>query len=205
MADGNGRSGLGMADASEPFALLDEWMEEAKLSELSDANAMALATATAEGVPSVRIVLLKRYDAQGFCFYTNGDSRKGSELRANAYAALCLHWKSRQRQVRVEGTVVELPAEDADEYFAGRQRMSQIGAWASEQSQPLDSREELIARTKEYEVMFPDEVPRPPYWTGFAVKPVTIEFWQEGAHRLHDRVLFTAGDNGSWTKQRLFP
>ncbi len=205
MDQGSQRCGLQMGDAREPMALFEKWMADAKVSELNDPNAMSLATSTPDGRPSVRIVLLKRYDARGFSFYTNGESRKGGELRANPHAALCLHWKSRQRQVRVEGTITELPPDDVDRYFHRRHRMSQIGAWASQQSRPLDSRETLEALTAKYEKEFETEVPRPPYWTGFLLKPETIEFWQERDFRLHDRVVFTATGEGAWSKQRLFP
>ena len=194
-----------MDEATDPFAFFDLWMEDAKLSELNDPNAMSLATSTLDGTPSVRIVLLKRHDPSGFTFYTNGESQKGQELRDNPRAALCLHWKSRQRQVRIQGTITELPPEDVDTYFHRRHRMSQIGAWASQQSRPLDSRQTLMARTAEAESRFPGEVPRPPYWTGFRLKPTRIEFWQEGDYRLHDRVVFTPTAEGAWTKQRLFP
>ncbi len=197
--------GLQIQEASDPLELFRRWMDDARASELNDPNAMSLATATPDGIPSVRIVLLKRADEHGFAFYTNGESRKGGELRSNAHAALCLHWKSRQRQVRVEGPITELPPEDVDAYFAHRPRMSQIGAWASQQSRPLASREDLLARTREIEARFPDEVPRPPYWTGFLVKPASIEFWQEGDYRLHDRFVFSATGETTWTKQRLFP
>jgi len=172
------RGGLQVEEADDPLVLFDRWMEDAKSSELNDANAMSLATATPDGVPSVRIVLMKRRDERGFCFFTNVQSRKGEELRANGHAALCFHWKSRQRQVRVEGRLTELPGAEVDAYFEHRHRMSKIGAWASQQSRPLSSREELLALTAEYEKKFPDEVPRPPYWTGFAVKPERMEFWQ---------------------------
>ena len=208
MPEENLRCGMQMDEAVDPSALFSKWMDDAKVSELNDPNAMSLATATAEGVPSVRIVLCKGYDARGFKFYTNGESRKGGELRANAHAALCFHWKSRQRQVRVEGTITELPPEDADAYFKRRARMSQIGAWASQQSRPLESREVLMARTEEIEKRFPDEVPRPPYWTGFLVTPHAIEFWQEGDYRLHDRFVFThdgPDSNPDWKRQRLYP
>jgi pyridoxamine 5'-phosphate oxidase len=191
--------------AVDPMELFDEWFEAASHSEPSDPNAMSLATATPDGAPSVRIVLMKGRDERGFSFFTNGESRKGRELRANQQAALCFHWKTRQRQVRVEGTITELAAEEVDAYFKRRYRMSQIGAWASQQSRPLSSREELLALTKEYEKKFPDEVPRPPYWTGFVLKPERIEFWQEAEFRLHDRVVFTSNPDGTWTKQRLFP
>jgi pyridoxamine 5'-phosphate oxidase len=190
---------------TNPLDLFREWMEDAKRTEINDPNAMSLATCTLDGRPSVRIVLLKRFDEHGFCFYTNGDSRKGAELRANHHAALALHWKSLRRQVRVEGPIRELPAADIDAYFRRRHRMSQIGAWASQQSRPLASREELIARTEEFEAKFPGEVPRPPYWTGFSVKPESIELWQERDFRLHDRVLFHAAPDAKWTRQRLYP
>ena len=205
MTDVSERNALKLADATDPLALFTRWMDDAKASELNDPNAMSLATCTNDGRPSVRIVLLKRFNANGFAFYTNGDSRKGHELRENHHAALCLHWKSRQRQVRIEGPINELPPEDVDAYFKRRHRMSQIGAWASHQSQPLESREQLIKRTGEFEAKFPGEVPRPPYWTGFNVKPESIEFWQEQEYRLHDRFVFHAEPDGTWSKQRLYP
>jgi pyridoxamine 5'-phosphate oxidase len=198
-------SSLKLEEATDPLALFDDWLEEATSSELNDPNAMSLATATADGRPSVRIVLLKGRDERGFSFFTNGESRKGRELRANQRAALCFHWKSWQRQVRVEGAISELPPADVDAYFRRRHRMSQIGAWASQQSRPLTSREELMALTAEYEKQFPEEVPRPPYWTGFVLKPERIEFWQERDFRLHDRFVFSSSEGGSWVKQRLFP
>ena len=194
-----------MTEATDPFLLFEKWMTDAKESEINDPNAMSLATSTPDGVPSVRIVLLKRFGPEGFSFYSNRESRKGHELQANAHVALSLHWKSRQRQVRIEGDITELPAEDVDVYFRRRHRMSQIGAWASQQSRPLSSREELLALTAEYEKKFPDEVPRPPYWTGFLVHPANIEFWQEGDYRLHDRFIFTHTANDTWSKQRLYP
>ena len=197
--------GLQMDEAQDPLVFFDQWMGDAKRSELNDPNAMSLATATPEGRPSVRIVLLKQADARGFTFYTNRESRKGDELLANPRAALCLHWKSLQREVRVEGSISELPAEEVDSYWKCRQRMSQIGAWASQQSRPLGSREELLARTAEIEKRFPGDVPRPPYWTGFLVNPESIEFWQECDFRLHDRCVFTPDGAGGWTRQRLYP
>jgi len=199
------RGGNQIEQAPDPLALFDDWFESAKRSELNDPNAMALATATPGGLPSVRIVLMKRRDTRGFSFFTNRDSRKGHELQHNTHVALCFHWKSRQRQVRIEGTIAELPPGEVDAYFRQRHRMSQIGAWASQQSRPLASREELIALTREYEAKFDGEVPRPPYWTGFVVKPATLEFWQECEYRLHDRFTFTSNPDGTWTKQRLYP
>jgi len=199
------RGGNQIEQADDPLTLFDDWFESAKRSELNDPNAMSLATATPDGKPSVRIVLMKRRDERGFSFFTNGESRKGEELRHNSHVALCFHWKSRQRQIRVEGTISELAPEEVDAYFRRRHRMSQIGAWASQQSRPLSSREELIARTREYEKKFPEDVPRPPYWTGFVVKPEVMEFWQECEYRLHDRFTFTANPDGTWTRQRLNP
>ena len=197
--------GLELEQATDPLALFDEWMQAASKSEINDPNAMSLATSTPDGIPSVRIVLLKRRDARGFSFFTNGQSRKGGELRSNQCAALCFHWKSLQRQIRIEGTIIELEPAEVDEYFRRRHRQSQIGAWASQQSRPLTSRAELIALTTEYEKKFPDDVPRPPYWTGFVLRPTRMEFWQERAYRLHDRFVFTPGGESTWNKQRLFP
>lgn len=205
MVQGSTTGGLQIEQANDPFELFDRWMEDAKSSELNDPNAMSLATCTPDGIPSVRIVLLKRRDVRGFSFFTNGDSRKGGELRTNAHAALCFHWKSRQRQVRVEGVVTELDGPEVDAYFVRRHRMSQIGAWASQQSRPLASREDLLTATADYEQKFPDVVPRPPYWTGFVLAPSSMEFWQEGDYRLHDRFVFSHASSDQWTKQRLYP
>ena len=190
--------------STDPLHLFQDWMDEAKASEPNDPNAFAVATATPDGRPSVRIVLLKRLDDAGFAFYTNRESRKGEELLENPRASLCFHWKSLQRQVRVEGTVKELSREDVEQYFHSRQRMSQIGAWASQQSRLLDSRDTLEQRTRHYEQKFPDQVPLPDYWTGFTLAPKTIEFWQERPARLHDRIVFLrVGDQ--WARERLYP
>ena len=189
--------------ATDPIALFGDWFQAASASEENDPNAMSLAT-MAGGRPSVRIVLLKRVDKAGFVFYTNAESRKGVEMLANPHVALCFHWKSLRRQVRVEGTVHDLPGEDADAYFHSRSRRSQIGALASEQSRPLASREELEARAHALEERYPGEVPRPRYWRGFVVLPETIEFWQDGPDRLHDRIVFRRIVTG-WSKTRLYP
>jgi pyridoxamine 5'-phosphate oxidase len=191
-------------DAEEPMAVFRRWMAAAVETEPNDPDAVALATATAEGAPSVRMVLMKRLDERGFSFYTNADSQKGRELLENPKAAMCFHWKTQRRQVRVEGTVRELPEEDADAYFRSRGRMSRIGALASAQSRPLGSRAELETTARELAERYPDEVPRPEYWRGYVVEPELIEFWQQGENRLHDRVVFVR-DNPGWRKMRLFP
>jgi pyridoxamine 5'-phosphate oxidase len=190
--------------AEDPIALFSDWFRAASASEENDPNAMSLATATAGGRPSVRIVLLKRVDKAGFVFYTNSESRKGVEMLANPHVALCFHWKSLRRQVRVEGMVHDLPGEDADAYFHSRSHRSQIGALASAQSRPLTNRAELEARARALEDLYPGEVPRPSHWRGFVVVPEAIEFWQDGPDRLHDRIVFRRIVTG-WAKTRLFP
>ncbi|HEY0150293.1 MAG TPA: pyridoxamine 5'-phosphate oxidase [Allosphingosinicella sp.] len=192
--------------ADDPHALFRSWLAEAQLSEPNDPTAMALATADAAGRPSVRMVLMKGHDARGFVFYTNMDSRKGGELAANPRAALLFHWKSLRRQVRVDGPVEPVSAEEADAYFATRGRDSQLGAWASEQSRPLDARATFEARFEEARARFESsDVPRPPRWLGFRVVPERIEFWSDRAHRLHERRLFTALAGGGWSEGLLFP
>jgi pyridoxamine 5'-phosphate oxidase len=188
----------------DPIAVFRRWLAEAEASEPNDPAAAALATATASGRPSVRMVLVKRVDERGFCFFTNAESRKGRELAENPRAALCFHWKSLRRQVRVEGRVTELTNAEADAYFHTRSRRSQIGAAVSEQSQPLASREKLIKRVERFTMANPSEIPRPAYWRGYCVLPEEIEFWMDGDDRLHDRILFAAGAGG-WTKTRLYP
>ena len=191
--------------ATDPHALFEEWLAEAQLSEPNDANAMALATADAEGRPSVRMVLQKAHDARGFVFYTNLDSRKGYELAANPNAALLFHWKSLRRQVRIEGPVSAVGEAEADAYFATRSRDSQLGAWASDQSRPLEARHIFEGRYEEMRQRFDgQDVPRPPRWSGFRVEPARIEFWNDRAHRLHERRLFTRSGDG-WTEGLLYP
>ena len=189
---------------TDPIALFREWMAEAETTELNDPNAVALATATRDAAPSVRMVLLKQLDERGFGFFTNAESQKGRELAENPQAALCFHWKSLRRQVRVEGTVSELPDADADAYFHSRSRRSQLGAAVSEQSRELESRERLEAMVRELAEKYPAEIPRPAYWKGYVLRPQRIEFWQDGADRLHDRMLFERQAEG-WRSARLFP
>ncbi|MBL8651615.1 MAG: pyridoxamine 5'-phosphate oxidase [Sphingopyxis sp.] len=190
---------------TDPFALFDAWFAEARTSESNDANAMALATTTPDGHPSLRMVLLKGHGPDGFVFYTNLDSRKGGELAANPHVALLFHWKSLRRQVRIEGPVTPVDDATADAYFATRGRDSQLGAWASDQSRPLDSRETFEARFADMQARFDgQDVPRPPRWSGWRVAPERIEYWQDRAHRLHERNLFVrTGEN--WSKGLLYP
>jgi pyridoxamine 5'-phosphate oxidase len=191
--------------ATDPFELFDRWFAEARASETNDPEAMSLATADAAGRPSVRIVLLKGHGPDGFVFYTNQRSRKGEELAANPNAALLFHWKSLRRQVRIEGKVRPVSASEADSYFASRSRDSQLGAWASDQSQPLASRAEFEARYEAMRQRFEGgDVPRPPHWGGYRVTPDRIEFWTDRPHRLHERRLFTRAGEG-WTEGLLYP
>ena len=189
-----------------PISFFQNWLADARQSEPNDPEAMALATVGENGLPSVRMVLMKGVDQQGFRFFTNMESRKGRELAAHPRAALCFHWKSLLRQVRVEGRVEKLPAADADDYFNTRHPLSKLGAWASAQSRPLDSREVLEDRVRAIEEKYQgQDIPRPPYWSGYLVVPEKIEFCQQGEGRLHDRFLFTRKAEDSWDLQRLNP
>lgn len=196
---------MGYAMADDPFALFDAWLEEARASEPNDPNAMALATAGEGGWPSVRMVLLKGHGPDGFVFYTNRESRKAFDLEEFGRAALLFHWKSLRRQIRIEGAVSHVSDPESDAYFASRSRDSQLGAWASEQSEPLESRAIFEARYEAMKFRFEGgDVPRPPHWGGYRVTPVTIEFWRDGAHRLHERRLFEQR-GGTWTEGLLYP
>ena len=190
---------------TDPFQLFADWFAEARESEINDPDAMALATATPDGRPSVRMVLLRGHGPDGFIFYTNLDSRKGAELAANAHAALLFHWKTLRRQVRIEGPIEAVRDETADAYFASRSRDSQLGAWASYQSRPLDERATFERRFEEMSRKFDGQpVPRPPRWSGFRLSPKSFEFWSDRAHRLHERRVFTPSGDG-WRESLLYP
>jgi pyridoxamine 5'-phosphate oxidase len=200
-------TGGDFGDSDEPLRLFAAWLDEATRSEISDPNAMALATVDSRGLPDIRMVLLKGLDARGFVFYTSKNSQKGQELGANPQAGLSFHWKSLRRQVRVRGPVTQVSDAEADAYFATRPRMAQIGAWASQQSAPLESRFALEKAVALYTAKHPaGPVPRPPYWVGYCVEPMLIEFWREQPFRLHERVEFRrSGPDAPWNKTRLYP
>jgi len=194
-----------MAEDTDPIELFGRWMAEAEKTETLEPEAMALATADANGVPSVRMVLLKAWGADGFVFYTNLESRKSRDISENPRAALCFYWKSLRRQVRIEGSVEPVDEQTADAYFATRDRGSQIGAWASRQSRPLDGRFALEREVARYTAKFGvGPIPRPPFWSGFRVIPERMEFWSYGRFRLHDRIAYTR-DGAGWRSERLYP
>jgi pyridoxamine 5'-phosphate oxidase len=198
---------LGFTERNDPFKLFGEWLEDAKRSEPNDPNAMALATVDDEGLPNVRMVLMKDYDEKGFVFYTNFESQKGHEILAAGKAACLFHWKSLRRQVRVRGLTERVSEAEADAYFKSRPRDSKIGAWASQQSRPLTARFELETAVAMHAARFGlADVPRPPHWSGFRIQPVAIEFWHDRPFRLHDRVVFRREKPvGDWTKAKLYP
>lgn len=203
-------SGLTTGDfteETEPYALFGSWLSDAEKSEVNDPNAVALATVDEHGLPNVRMVLLKGYDPKGFVFYTNFESQKGREILGQKKAAMCFHWKSLRRQVRLRGEVEVVSDEEADVYYASRARGSRIGAWASKQSRPLEGRFALEKAVAEYTARYAiGEIPRPPYWSGFRIKPVSIEFWHDRQFRLHDRMEFRRAEpDGPWEKVRMYP
>ena len=193
-----------IAAGTNPFNLFQSWFVEAVVAEINDPDAIALASVNADGLPSVRMVLLRQWSENGFLFFTNYESRKAEELLSTGKAAFCMHWKSLRKQIRVTGQVRKATAAQSDAYFASRGRGSQIGAWASDQSRPLASRAKLLAKVDEFDQKFPSMVQRPPHWGGFCLVPAEIEFWADGEHRLHDRFRFTRGSDG-WDISRLNP
>jgi len=195
----------GITMTNNPFTIFDSWYVEARKTELNDSNAMTIATANADGQPAARMVLLKGHGPDGFVFYTNQESRKAQDSAANGKAAILFHWKSLRRQIRIEGELAPVSDAMADAYFATRSRDSQLGAWASDQSRPLANRPAFEARFAEMQARFDgQDVPRPPYWSGYCLTPAHFEFWQDGAHRLHERRIFDrSGD--SWTEGLLYP
>ena len=207
----NQKNSLGLngcfLDLEDPIQLFNEWMEMAKKSEPNDPNAVALATSSKNNIPSLRMVLLKDFNLNGFVFYTNLDSQKGNELKENPYAAMCFHWKSLLRQVRIVGKISLISDKVADEYYSSRAYESRIGAWASKQSEELKSRDELINTIEKYKKKFNDEknVPRPSYWSGWILSPYSIEFWLDGENRIHERLKYTKSSSGKWTKSLLSP
>lgn len=192
---------------ADPIALFNEWLAQARDSEINDPETMALATATKDGHPSVRMILLKDASDKGFKFHTNALSQKGKELLENPHAALCFHWKTLRKQVRIEGKVIPVPTDETDEYFAARPYMRKIGAHASQQSRPLENRAHLEEKIKALQKQYPENaiIPRPDYWHGYRVVPEKIEFWWDNPDRLHDRILYTKDNGGNWTTQRLYP
>ena len=198
---------MSIPSIENPLELFGVWFDEARESETADHNAVSIATVDTDGMPNVRTVLLKDYDAQGFVFYTNLESTKGTEILQAGKCAMCFHWKSRQRQVRIRGTTELVTDEQADEYFASRPRQSRIGAWASQQSRPMNGRRDLLAAVAKFGVKYAvGAIPRPDYWSGMRLKPLLIEFWQAGDFRLHHRVEYRRDvDGSSWARSMLYP
>ena len=206
----NGQNSLGLdncfEDEANPIVLFKKWFSVAEKSEINDPNALSLATSTSNGIPSVRMVLLKGYDENGFIFYTNFNSKKGNDLKKNPNASMCFHWKSLRRQIRISGNAVVIDDKEAADYYNSRASGSRIGAWASSQSQIMNKRKEFLDKIKEYENKYPDQkkVPRPPHWSGWRVEPENIEFWLEIKYRIHERLNYRK-ENGKWTKEILYP
>ena len=207
----NQKNSLGLnkcfLDLDNPFELFQKWFEEAKKKEINDPNALALGTASKKGIPSVRMVLLKGFDKNGFVFYTNLNSQKGNELKENPYAAMCFHWKSLLRQIRIVGTLKQIDDLTADDYYNSRAYDSRIGAWASKQSSILKNREELLDSLEIYKKKYKDKdnVPRPDHWSGWNLKPSSIEFWLDGDNRIHERLKYSLDENNNWVKKLLSP
>ena len=194
-------------DLDDPFQLFKEWMEKAKKSEPNDPNAVALATSSKNNIPSVRMVLLKDFNENGFVFYTNLNSQKGNDLKENPYAAMCFHWKSLLRQIRIVGKISLIPDEVADEYYASRAYDSRIGAWASNQSEELKTRNQLMKSIEDFKIKFSEKkkVPRPSHWSGWNLSPESIEFWLDGENRIHERLKYVKNTSGRWLKSLLSP
>ena len=206
----SGQNSLGLdtcfEDEQNPIVLFKKWFEVAKKTEINDPNALSLATSSSNGIPSVRMVLLKGLTEKGFVFYTNFNSKKGSDLKTNPKASMCFHWKSLRRQIRISGKTVIIENKEADEYYNSRAYGSRIGAWASLQSQTMNNRNEFINKIKEFEKKYPDQknVPRPPHWSGWRVEPDNIEFWLEIKNRIHERLNYRK-KNGEWLREILYP
>jgi len=207
----NQKNSLGLdksfLDLDDPFELFEKWFQEAKNKEINDPNALALGTASREGVPSVRMVLLKGFDKNGFVFYTNSNSQKGNEIKQNPNATMCFHWKSLLRQIRIVGTLKQVKDKVADDYYNSRGYESRIGAWASKQSSVLNNREELITSLEKFRKKYNDKnnVPRPTHWSGWNLKPTSIEFWLDGENRIHERLKYILDEKNNWTKSLLSP
>ena len=207
----NQKNSLGLnkcfLELDNPFQLFEKWFEEAKRKEINDPNALALGTASKTGVPSVRMVLLKGYDENGFIFYTNLNSQKGNEIKENPNASMCFHWKSLLRQIRIVGTLKQVDDKTADEYYNSRPYESRIGAWASKQSSILKNRDELLNTLEDFKKKYKNKenVPRPKNWSGWSLKPLSIEFWLDGDNRIHERLKYTLDKNGNWIKSLLSP
>ena len=207
----NQKNSLGLnkcfLDVDDPFILFEKWFDEAKKKEINDPNALALGTASKNGVPSVRMVLLKGFDKNGFVFYTNLNSQKGNEIKVNPNATMCFHWKSLLRQIRIVGTLSPVSKKTADEYYNSRAYESRIGAWASKQSSVLKDRDELLNAMKNFRNKYKDknDVPRPSHWSGWNLKPSTIEFWLDGDNRIHERLKYSLDKNNNWSKNLLSP
>ena len=207
----NQKNSLGLnncfLDLDDPIKLFKVWMDEAKKTELNDPNALSLATSSQNNLPSVRMVLLKEFNQNGFVFYTNLNSQKGNEIKENPNAAMCFHWKSLLRQIRINGRVTQVADKDADQYYNSRAYESRIGAWASKQSEELTNRDQLMNSIKKYKKKYSDEkkVPRPSHWSGWNLSPLSIEFWLDGENRIHERLKYTKDSNGQWIKSLLSP